>query len=277
MRRPLKYKAAQARKADVFGDYAAYYELLYHDKDYAAEAGYVAGLIRRFHPQARSVLELGSGTGTHARLLAQAGFRVHGVERSPGMLARARAASAGDTGLPAGHAPMFTPGDIRRARLGRRFDACVALFHVLSYQTAEADVVAAFRTARRHLSEKGLFLFDVWYGPAVLSERPAVRVKRAADAATAVTRIAEPRLRSASNTVEVDYQLWVRDLAGGDVREIRESHAMRYFFLPEIEGLAVRCGFTLVLSETWLTGEALSESSWSGCFVLKAARAHRAR
>jgi ubiquinone/menaquinone biosynthesis C-methylase UbiE len=50
----------------VFADYAHYYDLLYRDKDYAAEAEYVVGLIRKFHPSARSILELGSGTGIHA-------------------------------------------------------------------------------------------------------------------------------------------------------------------------------------------------------------------
>ena len=74
----------------VFDEYARYYDLLYQDKDYQAEADYVAGLIRRFHPEARSILELGSGTGIHASLLAKKGFTVHGVERSPEMLARSR-------------------------------------------------------------------------------------------------------------------------------------------------------------------------------------------
>ena len=72
----------------VFADYARYHDLLYRDKDYAAEAEYVAGLIRKFHPSAGSILELGSGTGIHASLLAEKGFTVHGIERSPEMLAR---------------------------------------------------------------------------------------------------------------------------------------------------------------------------------------------
>jgi ubiquinone/menaquinone biosynthesis C-methylase UbiE len=63
----------------VFADYARYYDLLYRDKDYAAEAEYVAGLIRKFHPAARSILELGSGTGIHASLPAEKGFTVHGA------------------------------------------------------------------------------------------------------------------------------------------------------------------------------------------------------
>jgi len=68
----------------VFADYARYYDLLYRDKDYSAEAQYVAGLVRKFHPSARSILELGSGTGIHASLLAEKGFTVHGYRVQPG-------------------------------------------------------------------------------------------------------------------------------------------------------------------------------------------------
>ncbi|MDP3028836.1 MAG: class I SAM-dependent methyltransferase [Deltaproteobacteria bacterium] len=74
----------------VFSNYARYYDLLYRDKDYAAEAEYVAGLIRKFHPSAESILELGSGTGKHALLLARKGFEVHGVELSEEMINIAR-------------------------------------------------------------------------------------------------------------------------------------------------------------------------------------------
>jgi len=74
----------------VFGEYARYYDLLYRDKDYAAEADYIARLVHEFHPGAKSILELGSGTGIHAGLLAEKGFSVHGIERSAEMLARSR-------------------------------------------------------------------------------------------------------------------------------------------------------------------------------------------
>jgi hypothetical protein len=57
--------------------YAAYYDLIYRDKDYAAEAEYVARLIRSSVPASRAILELGSGTGRHGRLLAAMGFDVH--------------------------------------------------------------------------------------------------------------------------------------------------------------------------------------------------------
>jgi hypothetical protein len=50
------------------------------------------------------------------------------------------------------------------------------MFAVLGYQGENDDVLAALKTAHRHARPGGLFLFDVWYGPAVLHERPSQRV-----------------------------------------------------------------------------------------------------
>jgi SAM-dependent methyltransferase len=254
--------------APVFSGYARYYDLLYRDKDYAAEAGYVEGLIRKFHPSPRSILELGSGTGIHASLLAGRGYTVHGIERSPEMLARSLALSER---MPELRGRLtFTRGDIRESRLHRRFDAVIALFHVISYQTSNEDVTAAFQTARCHLDPGGIFTFDVWYGPAVLTDRPAVRVKRMADDDTEVTRVAEPVLHPNENRVDVNYRVFVRDKAAGSVAELQEIHSMRYFFMPEIERIALHAGFRCLHGEEWLTGRAIGCDTWGVCFSLGA-------
>ena len=49
------------------------------------------------------------------------------------------------------------------------------------YRDSDADVESAFANAARHLKPGGIFLFDVWHAPTVLSERPTVRVKRVED------------------------------------------------------------------------------------------------
>ena len=76
---------------EVFDSYARYYDLLYHDKDYAAESAYVASHLKRHSPRAARILELGCGTGAHAEHLARLGYAVHGVDQSETMLARAAA------------------------------------------------------------------------------------------------------------------------------------------------------------------------------------------
>ena len=77
------------------GAYSCYYNLLYKDKDYAGEAEYIHRLVNAHHPHAKTLLDLGCGTGKPALLLAQAGYRVTGVDRSEEMLAAAPAPRRG--------------------------------------------------------------------------------------------------------------------------------------------------------------------------------------
>ncbi len=253
--------------SSVFADYASYYDLLYKDKDYEGEANYISELIKRHCPEARSILELGSGTGIHASLLVEKGYRVHGIERSPEMLSRSRIlAKERDTD---DELLNFSLGDIRKLRLNERFDAVIALFHVISYQTTNTDVNAAFATARHHLNPGGVFIFDAWYGPAVLTERPEVRIKRMADDQTSITRLAEPVLHPNENLVYVNYHVFVRDRATDSVKELKETHVMRYFFKPEIEMMAHRSRFSVLHSEEWMTGNPIDQNTWGACFIIK--------
>lgn len=253
----------------VFSEYARYYDLLYKDKDYVGEAGYIHGLIQRLRPGARSVLELGSGTGKHAALLTDLGYEVHGIERSAEMLAQAHALAQDrqrhEVRRPG---PTFSQGDIRTARVERRFDAVISLFHVISYQTTNADLLAAFTTARAHLNDGGVFIFDVWYGPAVLTDRPAVRVKRMEDDHIQVTRIAEPVLHLNKNIVDVNYHVFIRDKTDGRMTENRETHRMRYLFEPEVRGLTEFAGFRFECVEEWMSGREPGGKTWGVCFVV---------
>ena len=268
-----RYKSTSSQELNnsvVFSDYAHYYDLLYRDKDYQAEADYVAGLIRRFHPGARLLMELGCGTGKHALLLADLGFSIHGIERSPEMLTLALETVADNRQSINKGSLSFSEGDIRTVRLTERFDVIIALFHVISYQTTNEDVTASFETARHHLQPGGLFIFDVWYGPAVLTERPEVRIKRMADDQIEITRLAEPVLHPNENRVDVNYHVFVRNFATQAVTELRERHAMRYFFKQEIELIATHMGFQSLHTEEWLSGKAIGTNSWGVCFTLKA-------
>jgi SAM-dependent methyltransferase len=249
----------------VFGDYSRYYNLLYKDKDYAGEAEYVSGLITRHSPGARTVLDLGCGTGRHDLLLAQMGYIITGIDLSEEMLAVANYQLS--TLNFQQSLVDFHQGDIRTVRLGTMFDVVISLFHVMSYQTTNEDIAAAFATARAHLNPGGIFIFDCWYGPAVLTNWPAVRVKRLEDEMISVTRIAEPTMRANENLVDVNYQVYVRDKTNGDVTELRESHLMRYLFRPEVELFLKEAGFNLVESAEWMTGKEAGFTSWGVYFL----------
>jgi SAM-dependent methyltransferase len=248
---------------NVFREYGRYYDLLYRDKDNLGETAYVRGLLARFGVPAGTVLELGSGTGRHGRLLADAGYTVFGVDRSETMIALA---SAG------GETRGFTcqRGDIRSARLEHRFDAVISLFHVISYQVCNEDLLATFRTARAHVSAGAPFLFDFWYGPAVFAQKPSVRERTFEDEHLIVRRRSEPRWDTSQNRIDVHFRIAVSEKTEGRSHDLAEIHPMRYFFLPEIELIGQATGFAFATAEEFVTGAPPSAETWGVCAVLRA-------
>ena len=255
---------------DNFGDaYSQAYDLIYGDKDYASEVSYLETLIDRHLPAAdsgrrRSILDLGCGTGRHAEALARSGHRVVGVDRSEAMIQRARlrCGSLDES--------RFLVGDITTLDLDARFDVGLALFHVICYQVENPALASAFRQVSRHLVQGGLFVFDFWYGPAVLLDPPLPRLRRIDSQHSRIIRFTEPSLDAARNTVLIRYHLLVQDLASGAWSEDREDHPMRYLFLPEMDLMLDSAGLDRVAEHKWLSMEpGLPESSWNGVIVAR--------
>ena len=245
--------------SDNFASYSRYYDLLYKEKDYVGEVDFLLGLLRENNVPAGNLLEFGSGTGTHGRIFTQHGYTVHGIELSQDMVDKAEIT------------PGFTcqQGDIGQTYMGRTYDAVLSLFHVVSYQTENAQLHAVFDNAASHLNKGGVFIFDFWYSPAVYGQRPSARVKRLSDEEIEVTRIAEPRVWPDKNVVEVNYTIFAQSLKTSELDVFREQHNMRHFSLPEIDLLARASGFELISAGELITNEAPSESTWGVCAVLR--------
>lgn len=252
----------------VFESYAHYYDDLYADKDYAGEAAYVARLLASFGCPAGHLLELGCGTGRHAVELARRRFFVTGVDASRVMLAAARDRARRQDGT-IRRRLRFLTADIRDLQLGETFDGVVALFHVLDYSTDNLTVQRWFATVRRHLRCGGVCLFDIWYGPAVLTQRPRRRVRRIHRRGRTLCRITEPSWEVNRNVVDVAFHLTVRESGRREPVRITEHHPMRYFFLPELEAFVEGAGLHLDHAEEWMTGRPPGLDTWSVCVVAR--------
>jgi SAM-dependent methyltransferase len=251
----------------VFGAYSKYYDLIYAEKNYAQEIEYLCNFIKQSAAGAKDLLELGCGTGIHASLFAEKGYRVTGIDLSTEMLARARERHSSLSGKD----PIeFKQADIRNFALKREFDIVVALFHVISYLPTNSDLDAAFSRVRAHLKPGGLFLFDHWYGPAVLSDRPVPRIKKFEDAELKITRVATPTLIANENLVDVRYDFVVFEKSSGRFSELTEMHRMRYLFWPEIQFLLSRHGLRPIAFNKWMTKETPLVSSWNTLVVAAA-------
>lgn len=224
----------------MFQHYASAYDALYHDKDYEGECDFVEAAADRYlDHRASTILDLGCGTGGHAIPFAQRGYHVAGLDQSAEMIERARRKKTGLNG----HTDYvnFHIGDARRADLGSSFDLVTCMFAVLSYQTADRDVVELFRNARRHLEPGGLFICDYWHGPGVLALRPLARTKTADLPGETIIRTSTPTLDEAAHTVTVDI-VTRHEHDGLRFDESREQHCVRYFFPSEISRFLTSAG-----------------------------------
>ena len=252
----------------VFNHYARYYDLLYRDKDYAGEAQFIDAQLRKLGSKPGRMLELGCGTGKHAIQFAKMGWAVTGYDLSESMVKQAQHLAA-DQSPNLATTPAFSHGDVRTIRNGQIYDAVVSLFHVMSYQSRNEDLQSAFATAAVHAKPGGLFFFDFWYGPAVLSDPPTVRIKRLVDDHIEATRVAEPEVRFNENQVLIKYDLFIKDKRSGEFTEFRETHKMRFWFFPELLHLLSAAGFSLCRSGLCYENQPLGKASWYGWLLVR--------
>ncbi len=139
---------------DAYTVLARCYDRLTADVGYETWADYVERHFRRQKQPVQSVVELGCGTGSLTRLLAQRGYAMTAVDLSPDMLAVADQKCEG-LGV------LFLCQDMSRLALLDRADAVIACLDSVNYVTRPAALRRTFQRVYRALTPGGLFLFDV--------------------------------------------------------------------------------------------------------------------
>src|ERR1051325_9651584 len=142
--------------------YADEYDILYGDKNYDIECNMLESAFKRYaNLPIRTILDMGCGTGNHSIPLAQRGYSMTGVDRSPSMLEHAKQKILTIVPPLKDDQIRFLEGDVRELDLNQNFDAAIMMFSVLGLQTTNSDVLSALRSVRKHLSPRGVFAFDV--------------------------------------------------------------------------------------------------------------------
>ncbi|MCX6787247.1 MAG: class I SAM-dependent methyltransferase [Candidatus Kaiserbacteria bacterium] len=135
---------------DGYTEFAKFYDSAMGDR--AADVATVRDLLQRYYPTARSVLELGCGTGVLLKYFINDGFHVAGVDSSGDMLAIARER------LPGAH---LVQQDIRSFSLEDKYDAILCLFDTINHLPTFQDWRVTFSQAALYLKEEGVFIFDI--------------------------------------------------------------------------------------------------------------------
>jgi SAM-dependent methyltransferase len=201
---------------DPYRRSAELYDLIYagERKDYRAESDAVAALITERAPHARTLLDVGCGTGLHLEHLVRRFAHVEGCDVSSAMLRIARRRLPG---------VRLTRADMRTLELGHHFDAVVCLFSAIGYVTDRAELRATWRRLAAHLLPGGVAVVDGWVRPSAWIEgnRPMTGV--AADESRVVVRMDHSSRDGDITTLSMHHLVGTVD----GIEDFVEHHVMR--------------------------------------------------
>jgi SAM-dependent methyltransferase len=205
----------------MFSASADLYDAIYSAfKDYAAESAAVAQLLREANSNCTTVLDVGCGTGEHARYLAGAGFVVDGLDVEPAFVRIARAKHPGG---------RFFEADMSDFRLPQQYDVVMCLFSSIGYLKSIDRVLRAFACFRQHLREGGVVVVEPWFEPGVLDpQRVGRNVGNAGD--ICVTRTSRVELEPGLSRLHFDYEISGQE----GTRHASEVHELGLFTKDEL-------------------------------------------
>jgi trans-aconitate methyltransferase len=210
------------------------YDLVYQSqgKDYAAEVAELVAQVTGLCPGARSLLDVGCGTGQHLALLGEHFEDLAGVDASAAMLEVA-SARLPDVEL--------THGDMREFSLAGRFDVVVSLFSAVGYMADEHELTLAVGAMAAHLNPGGVLVVDGWVRPEQWDPSAQALVESGADGDEAFARFARRRTDGRHTWVEL---VTVHSTPHG-VQQHTEVHQLTLFTEDEYRRAFERAGLSV--------------------------------
>lgn len=233
-----------------------YYDLIHKNKNYQKEVNHIERLLKKYSNNKKNILEFGSGTGNHAKFFCKKNYKVHGIEKSRDMIKNCKKIK-GFT---------FQLGDICKVKLKKKFDIVLSLFHVLSYQLTNFSLNNFFKNANYHLKPNGFLGIDFWYTPAVIHQKPEIRLEEMKKKNYKLFKLARPLIKS-KKIIEVKYLISIKNSQNQNVNIIEENHTMRHFSLLELKKFFNKYKFKLVHAAELISNKKPSKNTW-GVFCL---------
>jgi ubiquinone/menaquinone biosynthesis C-methylase UbiE len=141
----------------MFTKSAAYYDLIYAFKDYAAEASIIHEIIHtRRRRVGNALLDVACGTGKHLVQLKHY-YLVEGIDLDEGGVLNIARRRLPDV--------PFHVGDMVDFDLGRQYDIVTCLFSSIGYARTLPRMRRAIAAMARHTAAGGVLIVEPWFAP----------------------------------------------------------------------------------------------------------------
>lgn len=237
---------------NTFNKYADYYDSIYQDKNYKKESDFLIAAIKKYSSiKVKNILSLGCGTASHDIILAKEGFKIFGIDRSKKMIEIAK-----DKAKKENIDIKFRVADITNFKVVEKFEFAMAMFNILGYMADNESMEKLLKNVSKSLKNNGLFVFDCWYGPAVLKSRPENKEK---EIGQDLVRKTFQKLDIEKSMIGIDFEILEHNIS-----KSKESHKIRFWYLRELEYFFEKSNFKLIKTCNFMDlNSKISEDNWN--------------
>ena len=243
---------------DAYTGFAEVYDEFMEDVPYEKWRELVVAELKKEGIADGLVLDLGCGTGTFTRMLAEAGYDMIGVDGSQEMLMEAREKTA-DSGI------LYLCQDMREFELYGTVRAIVSTCDTMNYLLTPEDFIQTLRLANNYLDPGGVFLFDL---NTIYKFREVMGNATIAENGEGASFIWDNYFDEETGRNEYDLTLFIRQENGLFAR-VSEVHEEQGYAPEQILEFIARSGMEYVRAFDAETGGEPHETSEKVFFVVR--------
>jgi SAM-dependent methyltransferase len=199
-------------------------------------------------PSQEFILDVGCGTGRVMFHLAQEGYRVHGIDRSPEMLARAKRRLALRPDLR--EVCSLQEGDILTDSLPHRYTLIILPYNTFMHLNADGQQRQTLARLRNALTEEGQLVIDIPNAGEQFATQDdgAVTLERSFTEPESGNLVMQQSISRIDRTAQLQYITWIYDELdqAGIVRRTLAPQVLRYVFPTEMDLLLELTGLSRV-------------------------------
>lgn len=222
----------------TYQQFAYLYDELMKDAPYDKWVDFVNKYIAKYEVQGKRLLDLACGTGELSIRLANDGFEVTGVDLSDDMLTVANS-KANSIGV---NIQFYQQNMAELEGLGE-FDVVGIFCDSLNYLQSENEVKDTFRSVHTHLTNDGLFMFDVHSIYKMMNIFMNETFTLNEDEISYIWQCFEGEY---PYSVEHDLSFFVLDEQSGKYDRYDELHVQRTFPIENYKTWLVEAGFEII-------------------------------
>jgi len=132
---------------------AKFYDAMHQRRDYDKESSFVIKRIKEINPKARSIIDVGCGTGTHLQKFSSHFETLAGVDLNKEILgvAKLKFPSA-----------IYQCAPMKDFRFDQKFDSIVSLYSVFNYNLTLDEAEATLKNMHAHLNNDGVLVLALY-------------------------------------------------------------------------------------------------------------------